>query len=202
MEEDQGNVEKIEKLIVEVVEKEIRKAREENERLARDRAERTGRALPKEEKKLDKNVLPLSGENAVLAGSFAELKSRMAWPVSSGFISSHFGRQAHPILKGIYVENHGITIQTNKGEEVKAVFDGQVSYVGAIQGIKLVAIQHGDYFTVYNRLKVLWVKSGQKVKSQESIGEVMTNAEGVTELQFQIWKNNEKLDPENWLLNP
>jgi hypothetical protein len=34
----------------------------------------------------------------------------------------------------------------------------------------------------------------------EPIGIVNTNKDGISEVQFQIWKNNQKLNPENWII--
>ncbi|TAG54791.1 MAG: M23 family metallopeptidase [Cytophagales bacterium] len=62
-----------------------------------------------------------------------------------------------------------------------------------------IMIQHGDYYTFYAKLKTTSVKVGQKVKAKEFIGEVFTNEDEVTEIQFQIWKAFDKQDPEQWL---
>lgn len=135
-----------------------------------------------------------------MSSSFAGNKSRLIWPVETGFISSKFGEQPHPVLKGIKVNNHGVGIQTSKGQEVRAVYDGEIMTVATIPGLnKLVAVQHGDYTTVYAKLSKVVVKTGQKIKAKQVLGEVYTDKEGTTELQFQIWRNQEKLDPQIWL---
>jgi len=135
-----------------------------------------------------------------MSSSFAGNKARLIWPVETGFISSKFGEQPHPVLKGIKVNNHGVGIQTSKGQEVRAVYDGEILTVATIPGLnKLVAVKHGDYTTVYAKLGRVLVKTGQKVKAKQILGEVYTDAEGTTELQFQIWRNQEKLDPQVWL---
>ena len=206
IEESQRAVEKLENLIAELVEREIKKARDEAERIERNR--RNNLKIAEKEEKHDKtekeklkNTIHLNAEDAVLAGTFGELKSKMMWPVKSGFISEHFGVHPHPLLKGITIKSDGITIQTNKGEEVRAVYDGVVRIVQTIPGVnKVVAIKHGDFFTVYSRLTNVNVQPGQKIKATDPIGQVMTTTEGVTEMQFQIWKNTEKLNPENWLI--
>ncbi len=64
----------------------------------------------------------------------------------------------------------------------------------------VVAIQHGDYFTVYAKLRSVSVHIGQRVKARESIGTVATDKNGVSEIQFQIWKEFTKLNPESWLV--
>ncbi|AKD57469.1 murein hydrolase activator EnvC family protein [Spirosoma radiotolerans] len=142
----------------------------------------------------------LNDEETALASSFTGARARLPWPVTKGFISDHFGRKPHPVLKGIYVENQGVDIQTNAGEGVRSVYDGIVQDVTSMPGMNnVVAIQHGDYFTVYAKLRSVSVRIGQRVKARESIGTVATDKNGVSEIQFQIWKEFTKLNPESWL---
>ncbi len=132
---------------------------------------------------------------------FESKKNSLTWPVSSGFITSRFGSQKHPVLKRITIVNDGIGIQTEKNAKVKAVFDGVVTMTGVIPGKNnFVLIRHGNYLTVYARLKTINVKKDQKVKSTDIIGEVYTDPDGVTELEFQVYKGTTKLNPENWLV--
>jgi septal ring factor EnvC (AmiA/AmiB activator) len=136
-----------------------------------------------------------------LSASFADNKNKFPWPVS-GFVSQKFGRQNHPVLKGIVIQNDGVNIQTKQGEEVHSVFNGEVSYVALTAGIGLtVIIKHGDYFTVYTGLKDIAVKKGDKVSTNQEIGKVLSNADGISELRFQIRRNFDALDPQEWLRN-
>jgi septal ring factor EnvC (AmiA/AmiB activator) len=142
----------------------------------------------------------LNDEETALASSFTSSRAHLPWPVSKGFIADRFGRKPHPVLKGIYVENQGVDIQTNAGENVRAVYDGIVQDVTSMPGMNnVIAIQHGDYFTVYAKLRSVSVQTGQRVKARESIGTVATDKNGVSEIQFQIWKEFTKLNPESWL---
>jgi septal ring factor EnvC (AmiA/AmiB activator) len=52
---------------------------------------------------------------------------------------------------------------------------------------------------VYSNLADVSVKTEQKVKAREVIGRVFTDGNGVSLVQFQIWKDNQRLDPEEWL---
>ena len=136
---------------------------------------------------------------SVASSSFMGSKSRMLWPVP-GFISSKFGKHAHRTLKGIYVDNYGVGIQTNKDQKVKSVYDGKVLRVALVPGSgTAVIVKHGQYFTVYSKMKNVKVKTGQTIKRGEIIGEVYTDNSGVSELEFQVWKNSVKLNPEVWL---
>ncbi|WP_461140257.1 murein hydrolase activator EnvC family protein [Spirosoma pomorum] len=142
----------------------------------------------------------LNDEETALASSFTASRAHLPWPVSKGFIADRFGRKPHPVLKGIYVENQGVDIQTNAGENVRAVYDGIVQDVTSMPGMNnVIAIQHGDYFTVYAKLRSVSVQTGQRVKARETIGTVATDKNGVSEIQFQIWKAFTKLNPESWL---
>lgn len=144
--------------------------------------------------------IALTPEAAMLSASFEGNKSKILWPVASGFIAQRFGKQPHPILKGVEVDNLGVGIQTNKDEAVRAVFDGKVKAVASVPGMNnVVIVQHGEYHTVYARLKTVNVKTGQEIKAKEPLGSVYTDKDGISELQFQVWKNDQKLDPQTWL---
>ncbi|MBR7721963.1 peptidoglycan DD-metalloendopeptidase family protein [Microvirga sp. SRT04] len=144
--------------------------------------------------------IALTPETALASSSFSGNKGRLPWPVSRGFISQHFGRHPHPVLKHVTVENRGVDIQTAAGEEVRSCFDGKVLTIANIAGMNtIVMIQHGDFFTVYAKLRSVNVHEGQRVSAREVIGTVATNAEGTSEVQFQVWHNSANLNPENWL---
>lgn len=137
--------------------------------------------------------------SVALSASFEENKSKFPWPVN-GFISMGFGRQKHPLLKNIYIENNGVNIQTTQHEKVKSIFEGEVKAIAFIPALgNTVLITHGEYFTVYAGLKEVYVKTGQKVALSQEIGQIHTNADGISELRFQIRKNTMPLDPQLWL---
>lgn len=136
-----------------------------------------------------------------ISSSFEKNKTHLSWPVSTGFISEKFGIHSHPVLKRVKMPNDGVNIQTKKNEQVKAVFNGVVKKIAIVPGeFKYVVImQHGSYFTVYAKLKKVNVKMGQQISRNDVIGEVNTDVDGTSEVQFQVWKNTQKLDPELWL---
>ncbi len=153
-----------------------------------------------EEPALKSNTYYMNAEEAKLASSFSALKGRMPFPVPSGFISDHFGVHKHPVLKGVMVNNNGIDIQTSAGSPVHSVYDGVVATVQNIPGINMVvAIQHGEYFTVYSKLANVSVSAGQKVKTGQRIGSVASDEDGTSEINFQVWKNTQHQNPESWL---
>jgi septal ring factor EnvC (AmiA/AmiB activator) len=149
---------------------------------------------------LEKNTYYMNADEAKLAVSFAALRGRMPFPVPSGFISDHFGVHKHPILKGVMINNNGIDIQTSAGSAVHTVYDGIVQSVVNIPGINtVVAIQHGDYFTVYSKLDNVSVSTGQRVRTGQRIGTVASDEDGTAEINFQVWKNTVRQNPESWL---
>jgi septal ring factor EnvC (AmiA/AmiB activator) len=147
------------------------------------------------------NKINMNSSETAISKSFENNFSKLQWPVSSGFISAKFGNNPHPVYKNLKVPNNGIDIQTNENEVVHAVFEGLVKQVAVIPGEMryVVLIQHGEYFTVYAKLKEVSVSKGNLVRANQKIGVVNTDNKGTSEVQFQIWKNNQKLNPENWL---
>ena len=146
----------------------------------------------------------LSGDDLDLISlteSFETNIGKLIWPVSSGFISNKFGIHPHPVIKNVKVKNDGIDIQTSKGSKVYSVFSGKVSTVAFIPGMNnVIIINHGDYYTLYAKLKNLVVEKGDIITIGQNIADIVTNLDGVSELQFQVWKNNIKLNPEKWIM--
>lgn len=183
----QEAVKKLDKLIADIVREEIA------------RAARAARAAGKESSG-GAGKVTLTPELALISNSFAGNKGRLAWPVERGFVSQKFGRHNHPVLKGVVVENHGVDIQTTQGANARAIFEGTVLTVATVPGMNnIVMVQHGDYFTVYAKLKTVNVKPGQTVKIKDVIGSIFTDSDGTTALQFQVWKNQQNLNPESWI---
>ena len=145
--------------------------------------------------------MPMTPEAAALSSSFAGNKGKLPWPVETGMVSQGYGTYPHPSLKGITLENDGIDIRTQPNANVRAVFDGVVSRVTTIPGYgNTLIIKHGEYFTMYSRLKTITVSAGQTVKAKGIIGQVATNAEGVAEVHFQTWKGLQIMDPATWII--
>ena len=153
---------------------------------------------------MEREALALRGSksvNVALSSSFEENKNKLPWPVSTGFISQKFGRQNHPVLKGIVTQNDGVNIQTKENEKVKCVFEGEVRRVAFIPTLgSSVIINHGEYYSVYTGLKEVYVKTGQKVSTNQEIGQIISK-NGISELNFQIRKQFTALDPAAWLTN-
>lgn len=143
----------------------------------------------------------LTKEQTLIAGGFEKNKGRLPMPVEKGFISGHFGVQAHPTLEKVTVNNKGVYIQTSAGTQARAVYEGEVTSCFVMSGTTAVIIQHGNYRTVYSGLASVSVKKGDKVKAKQAIGTIYSDPEddNATTLFFQIWLNKNILNPEQWL---
>ncbi len=133
---------------------------------------------------------------------FLKQKGRLPWPVYHGVISSKFGKQSHPTLNDIIINNSGIDILTRKGAKVNPIMSGTVVAVRYVVGNDyLVIVQHGNYFTLYSQLEEHFIQKGDKVTPQDNIGTVRTDSQtGKTELHFEVWHSQTRLNPENWII--
>lgn len=144
----------------------------------------------------------LTPEQMLVGENFEQNKQRLPWPVERGVITERFGIHRHAVLENVQVRNNGINISTEPGSQVRAVFNGEVSRVFGISGgNSAVIIRHGNFLTVYSNLREVTVKKGDKVTVRQNIGTVYTDFDDGNKsiLKFQIWKENQKLNPEEWI---
>lgn len=180
--------EQLNRMIKAAIEEEIRRAEAEANKTNSTTTKRAGTSMP------------MTPEAAALSNSFAGNRGKLPWPVETGFVSINYGTYPHPTLKGIVLESDGLEIRTQPNSTVRAVFDGTVSKISTLPGFGLtVIIKHGEYFTLYSRLKSVSVKVGQNVKAKDSIGQVATNADGLAEVHFETWKGLQIMDPAAWI---
>jgi len=150
--------------------------------------------------------MSLTPEARELNADFEKNKGKLPWPVEKGVITARFGKQPHPVLKGITIENNGVDITTEKGAAVRALFRGEVSSVIVIPGAgKAVIVTHGAYRTVYSNLREVSVTKGQKVETKQKVGVVLSE-ESTSTAHVEIWKVTAegliKVDPGPWLAQP
>ena len=171
--------------------REIQKIIEEEVKKAQKKAKETGKAAPE-----------MTPEERLVSANFEQNRRRLPWPVERGVITDHFGVHQHPVLKNIQVKNNGVDISTVQGAKARSVFGGEVSRVFVVSGGNYaVIIRHGKFLTVYSNLVDVLVKSGDKVSIKQTIGTIGTDNEddNKTVLKFQIWKENVKMNPEEWI---
>lgn len=128
------------------------------------------------------------------------------WPVNGGVsITSFFGWRPDPVGRQSFAsfEFHtGIDIDGGTGDKIVAPADGVVKYAGWHSGgfgnsLKIEHKINGyTYETGYHHLSKISVKSGDKVKSGDTIG-LMGNTGRSTgsHLHFMIYKNGDLVDP-------
>jgi septal ring factor EnvC (AmiA/AmiB activator) len=134
------------------------------------------------------------------SNSFQSGRGNLPWPVR-GVVSSYFGKQNHPTLKDIIIDNSGIDILAIQSARVKPIAEGEVAAVRFVPGNDyLVIIQHGTFYTLYSKLEEHYVKKGDKVSPSDEIGMVRTDSKtGKTELHFEVWRNQTRLNPRDWI---
>lgn len=131
--------------------------------------------------------------------AFDARRGKLRWPVTKGSVVAHFGNQRHPTLRTI-TQNTGIDIAVAAGTPVAAVADGEVARIWWLPGYgNLVIVSHRNGFrTVYAHLAEITVTEGQGVKEGDAIGESGESIDG-PRIHFEIWKEREKQNPEQWL---
>ena len=149
-----------------------------------------------------KAALAAPADLSTLNEAFEKEKGRLPWPVENGFVSSKFGLHRHPTLRRVTQNNPGIDIQTQADAAVRSVFPGKVIGIVSVEGMgNSIIIQHGQYFSVYSRLKSVAVKKGEQVAARQLLGRVLTDSQNVSELKFRIHDQKGSINPEQWLEN-
>ena len=152
-------------------------------------------------KSVKSRTFSMTPEQKVLAANFTANKGKLPWPVASGVVKMRFGTNPSPIDPSIKIKSNGVRISTNKGEPVRAVFDGVVQGIMTPKnGNNTIMIRHGNYITVYKNLSKFYVSKGDKVTTKQVLGEVITNkASGESILSFGIYKDSAIQNPSIWV---
>jgi septal ring factor EnvC (AmiA/AmiB activator) len=134
--------------------------------------------------------------------NFRDRYGLLPWPIK-GKVIRKFGKQADPFT-GSTVNSYGIDIQASIGTPIKAVADGIVALAQFIPAYgQTVALEHGQYSTVYAHLNGIRVRQGQSIKQGEVIGLVgntgLTDSADKHQLTFEIRYNRSPQDPLPWL---
>ncbi|MEO5646978.1 MAG: peptidoglycan DD-metalloendopeptidase family protein, partial [Chitinophagaceae bacterium] len=207
---------KLRNMVTAMIKREIEKAREEArakalaETKTREAANRknidnsnTGtvstpvrKSAPKEVKK-GESILVTSDADRVLDASFERNRGSLPWP-ADGFILIPNGAYKIPGTN-ISGNNPGVTLGTQVGASVKAIFDGEVTLVSYMDDKQVVFIKHGKYFSVYSNLSSANVQRGQMVKTGQLIGKAAPNDDGQGQVDLILMKESNNVNPEAWL---
>ena len=191
--------------IAAIVKREIEAARKKAEEEARKLAaktetEKAAIASSKPVTTRKSNVLENTPEVTKVSVGFENNRGNLPWPVDKASVVAGFGKQK---IEGtsLVEDNIGLTIQTNAGTNVKAVFEGVVTSIYDVAGSQTVTIKHGKYFTTYYNLSVVNVSKGSQVQMGQSIGKAGVNDDGDGEIMFVVNIESTFVNPEIWLKN-
>lgn len=183
----------------------IKSKQKESDKLDREIRKLIREAIAASNKKAGKSTklatFSLTPEQKILAANFTTNKGKLPWPVASGVVKMRFGTNPSPIDPTIKIKSNGVRIATNKGEQVRAVFEGTVQGIMTPKnGNNAIMIRHGNYITVYKNLSKFYVSKGEKVSTKQAIGEVITNkTSGESILSFGIYKDSSIQNPSHWI---
>lgn len=214
-----SEIENLNAAIKKLIQEEIKRQQEEEKKhllaLAKKKEDRATKAKERKNKVTSKKIeaeikadekaeaadIAETKEAEQLSTDFASNRGKLPWPVAKGVITIGFGEQEHPTIKGFMVNNNGVEISAAKGQTARAVFGGVVTGVTTVPGIgKIVIIRHGDYLSVYSNLQEVMVKQGDKIVLKQNIGSIAFNEDANRNvINFQIWKGQKILNPEEWL---
>jgi septal ring factor EnvC (AmiA/AmiB activator) len=119
---------------------------------------------------------------------FEQNRGRLPWPVDRGNVFIEFGVSTVPGTK-LKQNSDGIHIALPEGSAVKSIADGEVSYVGEVNGDQVVMVRHGKYFTVYQQLSSASVSVGKEVKAGSMLGRSGKSIDGEGSIIFTINNN-------------
>ena len=114
------------------------------------------------------------------------------WPADGSLIKKFSSSDAIP----------GIEVAGKAGDPVRAAADGVVVYSGnGLVGYgELVIIKHSDSFlSAYGHNRKRLVKEGEKVKAGQTVAEMGSTGAARDELQFQIRRDGNPVDPLQYL---
>ncbi|MEL7059189.1 MAG: peptidoglycan DD-metalloendopeptidase family protein [Acidobacteriota bacterium] len=170
--------------------------REVLERVGRERRRLAAEteALEAKARKLSRFVAALGGASEDLLGEpLDEFRGVLDWP-ADGEVAIGFGPRRERRYR-TEVPHNGLTLTTDPGSRVRAVFPGEVRFAADFEGYgPTVIVQHaGRAFTLYAGLALLNVEKGEVI----SLGDVVGAASD--SLYFEIRVRNEPRDPRAWL---
>ncbi|MBF0227355.1 MAG: peptidoglycan DD-metalloendopeptidase family protein [Desulfobacterales bacterium] len=162
-------------------------------------------SLKKASSELDKKVSSLPNIDSAFPNkgdkkNFSSHKGLLNMPIK-GKIVSVFGSHINTEFN-IETFRSGIDIKAERGDPVKAVFEGNILFANWFKGYgNMMIIDHGDnYYSVYAHAEELFKKTGDFVEADEVIANVGDfGSFGDATLYFEIRHHGKPLDPIKWL---
>jgi len=157
-------------------------------------------AKPEVAEKKPESYLELNARDVKLGADFTSSKGKLPWPVDKSFVKIPFGPYFVDGFKDIKDVNPGLTIGTQAGSTVKAVFNGEVIGIHNYGEAVAVVIRHGKYITTYSNLSAVNVSKGAAVSTGQTIGRAGEADDGSGgQLNFMLMIENRNVNPALWL---
>jgi septal ring factor EnvC (AmiA/AmiB activator) len=151
-------------------------------------------------KSLNIETGPLKQKKNVLPKSFSSLKGLLNMPVK-GKIVNLFGPHKNKKLNVVNFQS-GIEIKADRGEPIRAVFDGQILYATWFKGYgNMIIIDHGEnYYTVYAHAEELFASKGDTIDKGDVVATVGDSGSMIgPSLHFEIRHHGKPVDPLEWI---
>ena len=140
-------------------------------------------------------------ESLLISENLKERVHPQGRPVTSGWISSYFGKRTDPFT-GKPANHTGIDFAGKHGSDVVAVADGVVSWSGDRFGYGvMVEINHGNgYATRYAHNSENLVTVGDEVRKGQVIARMGESGRATgPNLHFEVIRNNQRVNPVNFI---
>jgi len=151
-------------------------------------------------KSLNIETASLKQKKIIPPKSFSLLKGLLNMPVK-GKILIHFGPHKNTKLNVVNFES-GIEIKADRGEPIRAVFDGQILYADWFKGYgNMIIIDHGEnYYTVYAHAEELFASKGDNIDMGDVVATVGDSGSMIgPSLHFEVRHHGKPMDPVKWI---
>jgi septal ring factor EnvC (AmiA/AmiB activator) len=130
--------------------------------------------------------------------AFEKVRGKLAWP-AAGRIVARFGQPRGGGLKW-----NGVLIESGRGTEVRALYEGRVAYSDWLPGMGLLLIiDHGGYMSLYAHNEQLFKAVGDRVEGGEVVATVGdSGGRSQTGLYLEIRRGATPVDPVPWFRRP
>jgi len=136
----------------------------------------------------------------MLLKSFSALKGLLNMPVK-GKITSFFGPHRNRKFNVINFQS-GIDIKADRGEPIRAVYDGRILYARWFKGYgNMIIIDHGNnYYTIYAHAQEIFASQGDAVEMGEVVATVGDSGSMIgPSLHFEVRHHGKPVDPLKWI---
>lgn len=135
-----------------------------------------------------------------LPENFPSLKGLLNMPVN-GKIVSFFGQYINDKLNVVNFRS-GIEIKADRGEPIRAIYDGRILYADWFKGYgNMVIIDHGNnFYSVYAHAEELFTSKGDTVEMGEVVATVGDSGSMIgPALHFEVRHHGKPVDPLEWI---